>query len=416
MEDEAVATKPLSLGGGGAAGAGRGGGGDPESPVRSIPAVDPLSCITSLLASVLSSRTQVSALPSYFCATLLGAAVDDSGEEDHRRIEEGVPGHPLYVHLATALYQWIHSGEFPRSLPPMPGIHEDDSWKAHMGEWSAIVTSFGSEMIQLWSKVSMQLHVQEPYASLLKDGLKTVEGRCATDGYRSLVSGDIILVNEEFLLQVEGTDWYPTFHDMLETEGLAKALPGVESMTEGVKVYRQFYTVQKEQARGVLGIHVSRPKGVKEPPELLSSILNSLGVEGVRALLGMRSTVGTIKDSLPPPKSALISSFSMLNNPNVAGSHITVGARALAKHVPRSSKGWWGSFSGTESEKNELAKSMLKRLMKHAIWMNVHLAPFPTFEIRVSDGYGARWVADGSQFQGFLEPPMDDGYLKKWRH
>jgi hypothetical protein len=103
---------------------------------------------------------------------------------------------------------------------------------------------------------------------------------------------------------------------MLETEGLAKALPGVESMTEGVKVYRQFYTVQKEQAKGVLGIHVSRPNGVKEPPELLSSILNSLGVEGVRALLGMRSTVGTIKDSLPPPKSALMSSFSMLNNPN----------------------------------------------------------------------------------------------------
>jgi hypothetical protein len=76
--------------------------------------------------------------------------------------------------------------------------------------------------------------------------------------------------------------------------------------------------------------------------------------------------------------------------------------------------GWCGV--GPESEKNELAKSTLKRLMKHAIWMNIHLAPFPTFEIRVSDGYGARWVADGSQFQGFLEPPMDDGYLKKWRH
>ncbi len=138
MENEAVARKPLSLGGG---------GDDPESPVRSIPAVDPLSCITSLLASVLSSRTQVSALPSSFCATLLDAAVDGSGEEDHQRVEEGVPGHPLYAHLAAALYQWIRSGEFPRSLPPMPGIHEDDSWKAHMGEWSAIVTSFGSEMI-----------------------------------------------------------------------------------------------------------------------------------------------------------------------------------------------------------------------------------------------------------------------------
>ncbi len=34
-------------------------------------------------------------------------------------------------------------------------------------------------------------------------------------------------------MYLQGTDWYPTFHDMLETEGLAKALPGVESMTEG---------------------------------------------------------------------------------------------------------------------------------------------------------------------------------------
>jgi len=91
-----------------------------------------------------------------------------------------------------------------------------------------------------------------------------------------------------------------------------------------------------------------------------------------------------------------------------------LGSIVLHQEIVCLDEGWCGV--GPESEKNELAKSTLKRLMKHAIWMNIHLAPFPTFEIRVSDGYGARWVADGSQFQGFLEPPMDDGYLKKWRH
>lgn len=31
----------------------------------------------------------------------------------------------------------------------------------------------------------------------------------------------------------------------------------------------------------------------------------------------------------------------------VAGCRISVGARALAKHVPRSLDGWWGSITGT---------------------------------------------------------------------
>lgn len=93
-----------------------------------------------------------------------------------------------------------------------------------------------------------------------------------------------------------------------------------------------------------------------------------------------------------------------------------MGARALAKHAPRSLDGWWGSMTGTEAEKNKLAESTLHHLMTHAVWMNIHLAPIPLFEIRVSDGYGARWLADGSQFRGFLEPPMEEGYMKKWRH
>lgn len=144
----------------------------------------------------------------------------------------------------------------------------------------------------------------------------------------------------------------------------------------------------------------------------------------------------------------------------VAGCRISVGARALAKHVPRSLDGWWGSITGTgmivsmyvymhlavlsgqylyiymlsrrsfiwfaiqssmrsysfirkfqqllccwdvaEAEKNKLAESTLHRLMTHTVWMNIHLAPIPLFEIRVSDGYGARWLADGSQVQYFL--------------
>lgn len=51
----------------------------------------------------------------------------------------------------------------------------------------------------------------------------------------------------------------------------------------------------------------------------------------------------------------------------------------------------------TELEKNKLAKSTLHHLMMNVVWMNVHMAPLPLFEIRAIEGYGARWKADGSQ-------------------
>lgn len=171
-------------------------------------------------------------------------------------------------------------------------------------------------------------------------------------------------------------------------------------------------------------------------------VLQALGIDGVRALLGMRTTIGTVKEALPPPASLLLNSFSALQNPDVsfwlclvllsflslasiktlgapegtqnfakphsscycleenralrrevklrldasygpgnwsdfasdlssflfnmwlqirvglvekwefgglevAGCQISVGARALAKHVPRSLDGWWGSVTGT---------------------------------------------------------------------
>lgn len=51
----------------------------------------------------------------------------------------------------------------------------------------------------------------------------------------------------------------------------------------------------------------------------------------------------------------------------------------------------------TESAKNQLALKMVCVMIEQAIWLNVHSVPIPVFEIRVQDGYGARWSADGRQ-------------------
>ena len=74
--------------------------------------------------------------------------------------------------------------------------------------------------------------------------------------------------------------------------------------------------------------------------------------------------------------------------------------------------------------------------MDNAVWINLHRLPVCILfisihkrflliigqhdlfilEIRIEDGYGARWEVDGSKFRGFLEPQMEDGHQKGWKH
>ncbi|KAJ0977077.1 hypothetical protein J5N97_012551 [Dioscorea zingiberensis] len=71
-----------------------------------------------------------------------------------------------------------------------------------------------------------------------------------------------------------------------------------------------------------------------------------------------------------------------------------------------------------DSDKNRLASDVINRLLSNCSWMNVHLIkPYEcVFEIRVPEGYGARWSQDGLKFIGFLEPYVEEGHSKGWKH
>jgi len=63
--------------------------------------------------------------------------------------------------------------------------------------------------------------------------------------------------------------------------------------------------------------------------------------------------------------------------------------------------------------------NILKKILCDASWINIHTLPhdIPIFEVRNSLGYGARWTAVGRhEFRGFLEPQMEDGHDKGWKH
>jgi hypothetical protein len=134
-------------------------------------------------------------------------------------------------------------------------------------------------------------------------------------------------------------------------------------------------------------------------------------------LQGMRYTVGTVIQS-PPPWEILVGAFEKPWHPK---DPLTIGARALSKHIHRSKSGWYGvaesEYTGTTAQKNLVARKVLDKLIENSIWFNVHSLPHAVivFEIRVLEGFGCRWAVEG-EFRGFLEPMMKDGHQNRWRH
>ncbi|XP_049411975.1 uncharacterized protein LOC125874970 isoform X2 [Solanum stenotomum] len=335
-------------------------------------------CIEELLRFTLVSSIDGTleidlGLSKDYCSTLLQEDPSDPFFNP-TGLSEGVPSYPLYKRLAASLYEAISSEALPRTENKLAVMQETSSMKQMEEEWASLIREKGSHLLNVLKSVDFELHVQEPYFSLLRNGQKTVEGRCAVGHYNKIEPGSSILINKCLVLQVQDVHHYHSFHEMLEAESLKEVLPGVDTTEEGVQVYRRFYSEEKERSNGVLAISVK--KLVSQPSIDLSSMLSTKGCT------------------------------------------LTDGARALSKHVNRSSDRYWGSFSGSDSDKNRNALDVIRNLITRSCWMNVHIVPphGVVFEIRVVNGYGARWSKDGSKFIGFLEPYMEDGHSKGWRH
>ncbi|KAJ4723551.1 RNA-binding ASCH domain protein [Melia azedarach] len=325
-----------------------------------------------------------------FCSDLLrdepndGVSSSTDFDFDEDCSLQGVPPYPLYKRLALALCRSVVSGDFCTTCRKVPLMNEDSFLEQKEEEWSQLILNKGSQLVNLF-------------------------------GHR-IAPGAVILLNKCMTLQVQCVRHHDSFPEMLEAESLEKVLPGVKTIEEGVQIYRNFYAEEKERYNGVLAICVS--KVATQPCATLASLLSGLSYGGIQSLLGLAHTVGTISDALPPPRSTLLSSFMLPFKPNIKGSTLTHGARALAKHAARSSNRYWGKYDGSDSDKNRLAMDVIGHLIVSCCWLNVHIVqPHGiVFEIRVADGYGARWSKDGTKFIGFLEPYMEDGHSKGWKH
>ncbi len=106
-------------------------------------------------------------------------------------------------------------------------------------------------------------HRAEPYFTLLKNGQKTVEARIRKGKYRNIKPGDQITVydnkeTDSVETVVKRVTIYKSIKDMLTSESIKELLPDVDSIYQGIRVYRQFYTPEQEKQYGVVAIEVEK--------------------------------------------------------------------------------------------------------------------------------------------------------------
>lgn len=104
-----------------------------------------------------------------------------------------------------------------------------------------------------------KIHCKDPWFSLIRQGIKPVEGRKKTHTYQRIKAGDHIhFVNghESFKALVTEVRDYATIEDYFEDVNLEKALPGIVTIEEGLNIYYQWSSEESVKQYGFLGIFV----------------------------------------------------------------------------------------------------------------------------------------------------------------
>lgn len=106
----------------------------------------------------------------------------------------------------------------------------------------------------------MDINVQEPYFSFLKDGQKSVEGRLEKGKYLQLKKDEILIINKSLKLKIVKITKYKSFEEMLIFEGIKNVIPDEKNLKDAVNVYRKFYLKEDEKKYGVIAIKIKNYK------------------------------------------------------------------------------------------------------------------------------------------------------------
>lgn len=107
------------------------------------------------------------------------------------------------------------------------------------------------------------IHVSEPWFTLMKLKLKTCEGRLNKGYFADMKKDDCILFlnknfnfDRSFRVKITSIHHYDSFESYLKSEKLSKCLPGIDTISNGTKVYYKYYNKEDEKKYGIAAIRL----------------------------------------------------------------------------------------------------------------------------------------------------------------
>jgi ASC-1-like (ASCH) protein len=105
-----------------------------------------------------------------------------------------------------------------------------------------------------------ECNVSSPWFEHIATGAKTVEGRLHKGVFALLRPNSRLLIKgpggQQMRVTVARVTRYKSFRSYLEAEGLRATLPGIETVSAGVRIYRKFYSREQEDALGVVAVEL----------------------------------------------------------------------------------------------------------------------------------------------------------------
>ena len=175
------------------------------------------------------------------------------------------------------------------------------------------------------------------------------------DGPQGQQGGSVVVLHRPFVA---------TLAAQLEQCAASGAWPELPQLQNGELAALELDT-STDRARWTLLVHTFLASQV-------GGLLSGLGTKGIASLLGQRSTAGSATAALPPSRPELTAAFDLLHKAGVPGCALTVGARALAKHIHRGEESWWSiaagvgtrGLTGGDSEKSRWCAQMMNFVLK----------------------------------------------------
>jgi len=91
-------------------------------------------------------------------------------------------------------------------------------------------------------------NLAEPWFSLILLRIKTVEGRLNKGDFANMNIGDVIIFTNndfgferKFEITIKNISYYANFQTYLQGETLAKCLPTIDTVENGLRVYYNYY-------------------------------------------------------------------------------------------------------------------------------------------------------------------------------